>query len=340
MAFTKPTLEKPEMKDKYFETHREVEVFINATIGEQTTDLKVSNNLCCKQDLNDLRRINKRLEHLNEVLKEDDYLVVSFESQSIRKELLFLKYNKILAYTFHYLIDFLFHRVLARLSITKGIYFDLTKGKNRVVSFVEGLGRLISCGFDIVDHKRIDNKIYVISRKTRSPLYDTSVSYGLLITLNRIGKHAKKYQYYKFRTMHPYSEHLQKYVYEQNGTTNGYKLDNDFRVTGWGAFIRKYWIDELPMLSHLVKGELKIVGIRPLSPQKFHTLPKHLQELRAKATPGLIPPYYYDVPETKEEYNSSEERYLLDYLSKPLETDLRYFYRSVINILFKGIRSQ
>ena len=46
--------------------------------------------------------------------------------------------------------------------------------------------------------------------------------------------------------MHPYSEFIQEEVFKQNKLNNKGKLSNDFRLTNWGKFLRKYWIDELP----------------------------------------------------------------------------------------------
>jgi len=60
--------------------------------------------------------------------------------------------------------------------------------------------------------------------------------------------------------MHPYSEYLQSYIYEQNKLQEGGKFANDFRVTTLGKCMRKLWIDELPMFINLFKGQLKIVG--------------------------------------------------------------------------------
>jgi len=42
--------------------------------------------------------------------------------------------------------------------------------------------------------------------------------------------------------MHPYSEYLQEYVYEQGGTIDGDGFKNDFRITFWGKFFRKFWV--------------------------------------------------------------------------------------------------
>jgi hypothetical protein len=45
--------------------------------------------------------------------------------------------------------------------------------------------------------------------------------------------------------MHPYSEYLQEYIYENNKLQQGGKFNNDFCVTTLGRIMRKTWIDEL-----------------------------------------------------------------------------------------------
>ena len=67
--------------------------------------------------------------------------------------------------------------------------------------------------------------------------------------MRRHGKGGKVIHVYKMRTMHAYSEYIQKYVYENHNLAEGGKLNNDFRVSSLGKLFRKYWVDELPMIS-------------------------------------------------------------------------------------------
>jgi lipopolysaccharide/colanic/teichoic acid biosynthesis glycosyltransferase len=93
------------------------------------------------------------------------------------------------------------------------------------------------------------------------------------------------------------------------------------------------------MIINLLRGELKIVGVRPLSQHYFNLYTKELQERRIKYKPGLIPPFYVDNPKTLEEIMASEIKYLDAYDKHPLLTDLRYFFVAVYNIVFKRYRS-
>ena len=90
--------------------------------------------------------------------------------------------------------------------------------------------------------------------------------------------------------------------------------------------MRKYWLDELPMLLNWLKRDMKLVGVRPLSKTMFATYPEWLQDKRTKSKPGLIPPFYIDHPKTFDELFASEDKYLTEYLKHPVRTDIKYFY--------------
>lgn len=288
--------------------------------------------------INDLRRINKYFEQLNKVLPENGYLLINLETKSVRAQNLINSYPKFISKPL-YAVDFLINRVLPKCKPTRKLYFSITKGKNRVITLTETLGRLKSCGFATINHYSVGNRKYVLAKKISNPVYDMEPTYGAFVKLKRVGYKGDILDLYKIRTMHPYSEYLQKYVFEMNGTANGDKIIDDFRITNWGKVFRKFWIDELPMLWNWMKGDLKIVGVRPLSEHKFYTYPKYLQEKRTKVKPGLVPPFYADLPNTPEEFFATEEKYLDSYLKKPLRTDLKYFFKAIYNIFVKNARS-
>jgi lipopolysaccharide/colanic/teichoic acid biosynthesis glycosyltransferase len=140
--------------------------------------------------------------------------------------------------------------------------------------------------------------------------------------------------------MHPYSEYLQAYIYERNSLQDGGKFNKDTRVTTLGRLMRKYWFDELPMIINLFQGDLKLVGVRPLSAHYFSLYSKELQELRIQFKPGLLPPFYADMPHTLPEIEGSEMRYLRACQNKGIFlTDLRYLFLILKNIFFKKARS-
>jgi lipopolysaccharide/colanic/teichoic acid biosynthesis glycosyltransferase len=69
----------------------------------------------------------------------------------------------------------------------------------------------------------------------------------------RLGRHWKEFEIFKFRTM------------IQNAEIKGPKVtkEDDWRITGFGRFLRRYKLDELPQLINIIKGEMSFVGPRP-----------------------------------------------------------------------------
>ena len=240
---------------------------------------------------------------------------------------------------FFYYLNFIWCRVCPKLPYVKKIYFTFTRGRNRMVSKAEIYGRLYFCGFKIVDELEIENRLFFIARKVKAPSFNKNPTYGPIVRLKRAGFNGSFITVYKFRTMHPYSEFLQAYIYEKNDLQVGGKFKDDFRVTEWGRFMRATWLDELPMIYNWLRGDLKLIGVRPLSKQYLALYTKELRELREKVTPGLIPPFYADLPETLPEIIESEMRYLESYLKAPIKTQLRYTWKVSKNILFNGARS-
>ncbi len=85
----------------------------------------------------------------------------------------------------------------------------------------------------------------------------------------RIGKDGRAFQCYKFRTMiadaeKVLGEHLKNDPAARAEWEQNYKLKNDPRITGLGRFLRKSSLDELPQLFNVLKGEMSLVGPRPI----------------------------------------------------------------------------
>jgi len=290
--------------------------------------------------LNDTPYPNRYLSNINQSLEIGDKVLVFFESKDSRKKRILNKYPSFISIPY-YLLDFILKRVFPKLKLTYGITQWLTKGRNKVISLPECLGRLHAMGFTIVDQYDQGYHTYIEAKKSSEPLADPNKeTYGVYIRLNRIGKNGKIIKVLKLRTMHPFSEFIQGYVFDKNALAKGGKLKDDFRITSWGKILRKFWIDELPMMSNLFKGEMKLVGIRPLSPHFFSLYPADVQMLRVQVTPGLIPPFYADMPNTLEEIVESERRYIQASLKSPFKTDFIYFCKAMRNILFRKARSK
>lgn len=288
--------------------------------------------------INNFRWINQYFIEANAKLKQDGVFIGMFESIAERHIRLAKKYTFLPKWIISF-YDFTMFRVIPKLPKIRVLFFSITKGKNRAISLAEMLGRLTFCGFDLVSLKEINNYMYYIAVKKREPKTDTEPSYGPLIKMKRVSKDFKTINVYKFRTMHPYSEYLQQFIYDNLNLKDGGKFNEDFRITSWGRILRKFWIDELPMITNLLKGELKLVGIRPLSPQYLSLYKPETIEKRSKVKPGLVPPFYVDLPVTLDEIQDSETRYIDQYLKEPIKTDWVYFWKAVYNIIFKKARS-
>lgn len=328
----------------FISTH--VDAMHNRTIVLSTTTkfnveaipARVSNVIVNLKVINDIKWINKFFEAVNSKLPVGGMYINCFITNEIRKERILRIYpwgiNNVV-----YFFYFLFKRIFPKLPVLKQIYFFMTNGYGRALSKAEALGRLYSCGFEVVAKETIKDTLFFAVRKITEPVYDMNPTYGPLISLKRIGKNGKIIHVYKFRTMHPYSEYIQQYVFDKNSLQEGGKFKNDFRISTIGHIMRKLWIDEFPMLFNLLIGDLKLVGVRPLSMQYNTLYTKELQELRMKYRPGLIPPFYADMPETLDEIMASEMHYLEAYAKHPFRTDFRYFWKAMYNIVIKRKRS-
>jgi lipopolysaccharide/colanic/teichoic acid biosynthesis glycosyltransferase len=291
------------------------------------------------RSLNNIRGINKMFSTINEKLPDNGIFIGCFKQKSVTKKEILSKYPKginWIVYTFYYIVK----RIIPKLFLTKRLYYDITKGKRRVLSKTEVYGRLYYCGFEIVDEKKIDRYTYFKARRIKEPPMNKKRRYGPIISLNRVGKNSRVFKFYKMRTMYPYSEFLQEYIYKKCGLQEGGKFTHDIRVSTAGRLMRKYWIDEFPMFINLFKGDMKRVGVRPLSKHYFSLYCEELQNLRVQFKPGLLPPFYADMPKTLDEIQESELKYLRMCQKRGVfVTDVIYIWKIFVNIVFKRARS-
>lgn len=294
--------------------------------------------LVSEEHLNKTRYINRYLRQANAKLKQDGYFVGSFDTAKMRRAKIFAKHTVPVAY-FLYFFDFIWHRVFPKVPVLHRFYYLCTNRVRKVVPRPEMLGRFYYCGFDVVSEKAIHDRYYILAQKKREPSTEPH-THHMIVGLRRVGKNGKMFRILKFRTMYAYSEFLQDYVYENNDLDVGGKFKDDYRVTEWGRLMRRFWIDELPTLFNILIGQMKLVGVRPLSQQYFNLYSEELQQLRTKTKPGLLPPYYVDMPETLEEIQESEKRYLEAYFEHPFRTDWKYFWKIMGNIVLRGKRSK
>lgn len=291
--------------------------------------------------LNEIVHLNTFLNAANDALIDGGYIWCHCTTAGLLKQEILRKWPPVINH-FAYFCHYFWHRVMPKLDSLKWFYFWVTGGKQRDYHRVEALGRLYRAGFEVVDETFRQGHYYLSARKIKEPIRDDEPTGSPLIKLKRVGKDGKMIGVYKFRTMYSYSEYLQPYIYKYNSLAEGGKFADDYRVNKTGRLMRKYWIDEIPMFINVLKGDMKLVGIRPLSQHYFSLYSAEMQELRIKVKPGMLPPFYYDRvrPKTIEDVQESEKRYIEAYLKHPFRTDWRYFWGTIKNIVFKGARSE
>lgn len=145
----------------------------------------------------------------------------------------------------------------------------------------------------------------------------------------RVGQNKRLFPMFKFRTMAVGSEAMLKDLEHLNEAQGPiFKIAKDPRLTRVGAFLRKTSIDELPQLFNVLRGEMTLVGPRPMSVRDVGLFDKGIQRKRFSVKPGLTCLWQIS------------GRSLLPF-SRWLELDLSYIERRSLlldlEILFKTI---
>jgi len=133
--------------------------------------------------------------------------------------------------------------------------------------------------------KFIDLVLSVIALILISPLFIPIVIILLLTgehyvfyTHDRVGFKGKTFKLIKFSTMLKDSPNL---------GTKDITVRNDPRVFPFGRFLRKTKINELPQILNVIKGDMSIIGPRPLTPRNFNFYPEEAKNNISKLKPGL-----------------------------------------------------
>ncbi len=111
---------------------------------------------------------------------------------------------------------------------------------------------------------------------------------SLLYRQQRAGLNGRPFTLYKFRSMTMDADRLKPGLAAQNEMSGPvFKIRADPRVTGMGRILRRHGLDELPQLWNVLRGEMSLVGPRPLPVEEVHrfTEPTHRRRLSVK--PGL-----------------------------------------------------
>lgn len=103
----------------------------------------------------------------------------------------------------------------------------------------------------------------------------------------RMGKNMKPFRFYKFRSMYVGADKkLAELLKDNEQTGHAFKIKDDPRITKVGKFIRRFSIDELPQLLNIIKGDMSIVGPRPILTWQMEEADEHDRQ-RLVVRPGL-----------------------------------------------------
>lgn len=106
----------------------------------------------------------------------------------------------------------------------------------------------------------------------------------------RAGRYGEPFKMWKFRTMVPNAEQLLQKIKDDHGNQMDgpvFKLDHDPRIFKFGAFLRKFSIDELPQLLNVLWGDMSLVGPRPLPLYEVEAFEVLSHRRRLSVKPGI-----------------------------------------------------
>jgi exopolysaccharide biosynthesis polyprenyl glycosylphosphotransferase len=148
----------------------------------------------------------------------------------------------------------------------------------------------------------------------------------------RVGRYGKRFQIFKFRTMVQNAEALKDSLRDRNEAQGGmFKIADDPRVTRVGRFLRKTSLDEIPQLLNILKGEMSIVGPRPLVLEEDMRV-QGWHRRRLELTPGMTGPWQILGPTRV----PLREMVAIDYLyvaNWSLWTDMKIILRTISYVI-------
>ena len=118
----------------------------------------------------------------------------------------------------------------------------------------------------------------------------------ILFRQRRVGRNGERFEIVKFRSMVADAEALKAELTERNEATGGlFKIADDPRVTRVGRWLRRMHLDELPQLLNVIRGEMSLVGPRPLIEEEDAQHTGHDRQ-RLTLTPGMTGPWQIKGP--------------------------------------------
>ena len=205
---------------------------------------------------------------------------------------------------------------------------------------------------DIVDNEKI--RLYSVTKKSMDLilsfiglilLIPVFLILAILVKLDskgpvfyahtRKGKNRSDIKIYKFRTMYSNSDEIfesfsdeQKEEYYKN-----FKLDNDPRVTKVGDFLRRTSLDEIPQLINVLKGDLSLVGPRPIVEKEMCKYGQYADKLFS-VIPGITGYWQsHGRSDTSYEERIEMDMYYID--NRSILLDIKIMFKTVISVIKK-----
>lgn len=205
---------------------------------------------------------------------------------------------------------------------------------------------------DIVDNEKI--RLYSVTKKSMDLilsfiglilLIPVFLILAILVKLDskgpvfyahtRKGKNRSGIKIYKFRTMYSNSDEIfesfsdeQKEEYYKN-----FKLDNDPRVTKVGDFLRRTSLDEIPQLINVLKGDLSLVGPRPIVEKEICKYGQYADKLFS-VIPGITGYWQsHGRSDTSYEERIEMDMYYID--NRSILLDIKIMFKTVISVIKK-----
>ncbi len=154
----------------------------------------------------------------------------------------------------------------------------------------------------------------------------------IVIKQNRVGLHGRIFKMYKFRTMYLNSHSKRESMNELNKNDEViFKIENDPRIFNGGEKLRKFSLDELPQLFNVLRGEMSLVGPRPLFEEDTLQFNENYMR-RLNVLPGLTG--LLQINERNTEKFEVWYKYDMEYIDNwTLYLDLKILFKTPFSIL-------
>lgn len=194
----------------------------------------------------------------------------------------------------------------------------------RLIDIIGSIFGIAICGIIVIPFFFI----YKFDKRNKGPM---------LFKQRRIGQYGKEFGIYKFRSMIVNAEETlksDKDLYKKY-ITNSYKLEpeEDPRISPFGRFIRKTSLDELPQFINVLKGEMSLVGPRPIVYEELKEYGDR-KELFLSVKPGITG-YWQTSGRSEVNYPERVDLELFYMENQTLMLDTKILLKTIIQVIMK-----